>query len=250
MRGYNVFITIFAALVMLAAATGMSFCDQGADVKYSLPLNEAMTYKVKALGLSIAEQKNLTRGIVDLDGKKAVNIFSEIKTSPWIKMYEIDNTMETFIDPVTLSPLKYQEKANEKDWRAIENTYFEPGLMKYDSVRGKELDKKKSGEHAFTEWPQDELSMVYYVRQLPLEEGKSFNINACVDMALEPAVIKVEKKTRLKTIHGKKEVFYITSTLGESKFYLGVDPPHIPYRFEVKLNFGGIKAFLTEYGGE
>lgn len=216
---------------------------------FKLPLNEKMVYKVKAFGISLATQTNTTRGIVNRRGRKAVNIFSKIKTNRWVVMYGIDNSMETFIDAETLKPIYYDERANEKDWAAVEIVRFFPDRMKYNFKKGLKLDRVGSGEFEYApdDWPQDELSMTYYVRHLDLKVGKTFTVPACVDNALETATIKVVKKQQIKTIHGKKDVFYVTSTLGDSKFQVGADKKRIPYRFEVTLNFGTIKATLVEY---
>jgi hypothetical protein len=124
-----------------------------------------------------------------------------------------------------------------------------PNKVKSHKRTGLKLDKEESGEHKYApeDWPQDELSIIYYIRHIDLEKNKKFTVNACVDHELQTATVVVVKKQKLETIHGKKDVFYITSTLGDSKFYIGADDLKIPYQFEVKLNFGRMKAILKEY---
>ncbi|MFH1537538.1 MAG: DUF3108 domain-containing protein [bacterium] len=250
-----------AAIGFLILSTGPTLrCQEATLAKpvdeqkmnFKFPIDEKMVYKVKAFGISLATQTNTTRGIAEKGGRSAVNIFSAIKTNRWVVMYGIDNSMETFIDAETLNPLHYEERANEKDWAAVEIVNFFPDRMKFNFKKGLKLDREGSGEFEYGPggWPQDELSMIYYVRHLDLKEGKTFTVPACVDNALETATIKVVKKQQLKTIHGKKDVFYVTSTLGDSKFYVGADERRIPYGFEVTLNFGTIKATLVEYSPE
>jgi hypothetical protein len=233
----------------LAATGGKAAGGTKAQQKmnYKPPINEVMTYSIKALGVTLGTQENTTRGIVEINGRRAVNIYSKIKTSPWIKFYSLDNSMETFIDIETLKPYKYEEKANEKDWRAIDVALFFPGKLEFTQFRGDKLDKVEKGTLAYTEWPQDELSIIYYVRHLPLEVGKIFKVNSCVDSALQTAVIIVKKKQEIKTAFGKKEVFQVTSSLGDSEFMIGTDNARIPYQFYVKLNIGGMKGILKEY---
>jgi len=242
------------AIVFLSQESFASGGPAGISRKtgYKLPLNEKLVFKVKAMGLALATQTNTTRGIVKKDGRNAINIFSNVKTHKWILMYGIDNTMETFIDAETLNPLFYEERANEKDWKAVETVTFFKDRMKYSAKKGLKLDRKEDVENQYQsgQWPQDELSMTYYVRQLPLEAGKTFTMYACVDSGLVKGTVKVLEKTTIKTIHGKKEVFYVTSSIGDSKFHISADEKRIPYRFEVKLNFGVAQGTLDEYSAE
>jgi len=247
-------LALIAGVLLLSAIPSAALAQDPAaagkqPVNYNLPLDEQLTYSVRAFRLNIATQRNTTRGIVERDGRKAVNIISRIKTNRWVPLYSIDNTMETFIDAETLKPLYYEETADEKDWKAIEKVAFSPDGMKYHALKGMKLDREETVEHEYEpeNWPQDELSMVYYVRQMDLAVGNEMDVPACVDNGLETAKIKVGKKEKLKTIHGVKEVYYVTSTLGESKFYVGADERRIPYKFEVKLDFGTVSATLEEY---
>lgn len=224
--------------------------EQNQKMNYKFPLDEVMTYDVKALGITLGSQENTTRGLVDIGGRRAVNIISRIKTSQWVRIISLDNSMETFMDIDTLKPLKYEEKANEKDWKAVDTVLFFPGKMSVTTLRGDKLDRVEKSEAKYTEWPQDEFSMIYYVRHLPLEVGKTFKFNSCVDNELKPAVVKVVKKQEIKTPFGKKEVLLVTSTIGEAKFLIGNDDLKIPYQFEVKLNIGGMKGILRKYSPE
>jgi hypothetical protein len=252
-----VFVLILAGLVSAAALSASSKkASPGAQPKqnqkmnYKLPLDEVMTYDVKALGITLGSQENTTRGVVDFNGRRAVNVISRIKTSQWVRIISLDNSMETFIDIDTLKPLKYEEKSNEKDWKAVDTVFFFPGKMAVTTLRGDKLDKVEKTEAAFAEWPQDEFSMIYFVRHLPLEVGKTFKFNSCVDNELKPATVKVVKLQEIKTPFGKKEVLLVTSTIGEAKFLIGNDDLKIPYQFEVKLNIGGMKGILKKYSPE
>lgn len=244
-----------AAALICSGITSVAAAPKAAPAKkqtvnYKLPLNEVLTYNIKAFGIAIGSQTNTTRGLVAKDGVQTVNIFSAIKSSPWVVIVSINNSMETFMDASALVPVMYHETANEKDWKSDETDKFYKDYFTFDTKKGMELDRKEKGKVAYKERPQDELSLIYYVRQLDLEVGKTYKVPACVDNALTTAEIKVASKKKLKTIHGEKDVFYITSSLGESKFYIGADEKRIPYRFEVKLNFGVMSGVLKEYSPE
>jgi hypothetical protein len=251
------------AAALLAALTAGVICANaaGADkaaakapapaktqaVNFKLPLDEVLVYSVKAFGITIGTQTNTTRGIVTKDNRRTVNILSAVKSSPWVVLISIDNTMETFMDAETLVPVMYEERANEKDWRAIEIDKFYKDYFTFDTKKGLKLDRKEKGKVPFKERPQDELSLIYYVRLLDLAPGKTFTVPACVDNAFTTAEVKVADKRKIKTIHGEKDVYYVTSSLGNSKFFIGADEKRIPYRFEVKLNFGVMSGVLKEY---
>jgi len=217
---------------------------------FKLPLNEVLVYNIKALGLSVGTQTNTTKGIVQKDGRQTVDIFSAMKTSPWVAILSIDNSMETFIDTETLVPVRYEERANEKDWKAVITFKFFPDHFTFDNVKGLKLDRKEKGSVPYKERPQDQFSLMYYVRHLDLAVGKTFNIPCAVDNELKTAVVKVIESKKVKTAFGEKEVFYVTSSIGEAKFLIGSDEMRIPYQFEVKLNIGSMKGVLKEYKPE
>ncbi|MFA6450145.1 MAG: DUF3108 domain-containing protein [bacterium] len=220
------------------------------QVNYTLPLDEALTYSIKMLGLAVATQTNTTKGIVDKDGTKAVDIFSAMKSSPWVKILSIDNSMETFMDAELLVPVRYEERANEKDWKAVITYKFFKDRFTFNTTKGMQLDQKENGSVKYKARPQDQFSLMYYVRQLDLAPGKTFNIPCVVDNAMQNAVVKVLETRKIKTAFGEKEVFYVTSSIGEAKFFIGTDKNRIPYQFEVKINVGTMKAALKEYKPE
>jgi hypothetical protein len=244
-------------IAIAAAIAGAAFISTAAfgapaakKVNYKLPLDEVLTYNIKMLGLSVATQINTTKGIVDKDGTKAVDIYSEMKSSPWVKILSIDNSMETFMDAELLAPVRYEERANEKDWKAVITYKFFPDHYTFNNVKGMELDRKEKGTVKYKARPQDQFSLMYYVRQLDLAPGKTFNIPCAVDNGMQNAVVKVLELRKIKTQFGEKEVFYVTSSIGEAKFFIGTDSNKIPYQFEVKINVGTMKAALKEYKPE
>jgi hypothetical protein len=219
-------------------------------VNYKLPLDEVLTYNIKMLGLSVATQVNTTKGIIDKDGTRTVDILSEMKSSPWVKILSIDNTMETFMEVEFLAPIRYEERANEKDWKAIISYKFLPDHYTYDCKKGMALDRKEKGSVKYKQRPQDQFSLMYYVRHLDLAPGKTYTIPCAVDNGMQNAVVKVGDIRKIKTQFGEKEVYFVSSSIGEAKFMIGTDKYRIPYQFEVKINVGTMKASLKDYKPE
>jgi hypothetical protein len=270
MRENNMGIRTMAVAAMIAGAMIISSVSFGAPaakkaaakpaaakpapaakkVNYKLPLDEVLTYNIKMLGLSVATQINTTKGIVEKNGTSAVDILSEMKSSPWVKILSINNTMETFMDVELLVPVRYEERANEKDWKAVINVDFYQDHYAFDNKKGMELDRKEKGTVKFKQRPQDQFSLMYYIRHLDLAPGKTFNIPCEVDNELKNAVVKVIETRKIKTQFGEKEVYYVTSSIGEAKFFIGADKYKIPYQFEVKINVGTMKGALKEYKPE
>jgi hypothetical protein len=222
----------------------------GKKVNYKLPLDEVMTYGIKMLGLPVATQVNTTKGIVDKDGTRAVDILSEMKSNPWVKVLSINDTMETFMDAELLAPVRYEERDTEKDWKAVITYKFSPDHYTYDNKKGMQLDRKENGSVKYKQRPQDQFSLMYNVRHLDLAPGKTFTIPCAVDSKIQNAIVKVIDMRKIKTQFGEKEVYYVSSSIGEAKFMIGADKYRIPYQFEVKINVGTMKGTLKEYKPE
>jgi Protein of unknown function (DUF3108) len=272
MRDKNLMSTILTASVFVAtlfistAPLGASAAKQAASkqapakpaaaapaekkVNYKLPLDEVLTYGIKMLGLPVATQTNTTKGIINKDGTRAVDILSEMKSNPWVKIFSINNTMETFMDVEFLAPVRYEERANEKDWKAVITYKFTPDHYTYECKKGMQLDRKENGSVKFKQRPQDQFSLMYYVRHLDLAPGKTYTIPCAIDEKMQNATVKVIGMRKINTTFGEKEVYFVTSSVGDAKFMIGADKYRIPYQFEVKINVGTMKGNLKEYKPE
>ena len=161
--------------------------------------------------------------------------------------YKVDDRVESITDAAGLFSWKFEKRLREGGYRAERKYQFD---QKRNCVyEGKDTIAVKPYAH-------DALSVLYYVRTLPLEVGKSvfaFNYVDGQKINLEVKVLKKEKITVSAGTFDCLVVEPLSSSVGVFKnegtlrVWLTDDRLRLPVLMKSKILVGSISAELTDY---
>ena len=102
--------------------------------------------------------------------------------------------------------------------------------------------------------PLDELSFLYHIRCLPLEDGKTYSLTLHFDPSRNPIVVKVLRRERTTVPAGEFSTVVVEMRVKDSRFggngtlvlYLTDDAAHVPVRIESSAPWVGATRLLLE----
>lgn len=161
--------------------------------------------------------------------------------------YKVDDRVESIVDATGLFSWRFEKKLREGGYRAERKYEFDqPMNLVYE------------GKDTITVEPyaQDALSVMYYVRTVPLEVGKSVYAYNYVDgkkMNLEIKVLKREQITvkagtfDCLVVEPLSESVGVFKNEGTLRVWLTDDRLRLPVLMKSKILVGSISAELTDY---
>ena len=120
----------------------------------------------------------------------------------------------------------------------------------------KEKTKKKKVEKFIPLYFQDPLSVMYFVRGLPMKEGASYDIPIVNKGTVEVLNATIEKRETIQTKIGEKKAVKIkiytkhkgkTIEGGNMSFWYSDDDKRIFLRFEAKIKIGSVSGEIHSY---
>ncbi|MBN1781267.1 DUF3108 domain-containing protein [bacterium] len=161
--------------------------------------------------------------------------------------FKVRDRVESIIDREGLFPWKFEKHLREGNFRRNRYTVFDPvnqrAFVRKDTVH-------------IPLYVQDILSSFYYVRSLPLEVGKHYDIDNLSDKKVYPLRILVHKKETAKVPAGRFKCIVVEPVLrGEGLFnqkgrltiWLTDDRRRMPVLMKSEVFIGSVDAKLTSH---
>ncbi len=161
--------------------------------------------------------------------------------------YKVRDRVESFVDKEGLFPWKFEKHLREGKFRRDRFTEF-------DQTR--QIATLKKDTIDVPPYVQDILSRFYYVRILPLEVGKHFDIENLTDRKVYPLRILVHKKETVKVPAGRFKCIVVEPVLrGEGLFnqkgrlmiWLTDDVRKMPVMMKSEVFIGTVDVKLRKY---
>ncbi len=221
---------------------------------YPLQVGERLTYTVRLLGISVAEQTLEVKDIVEIDEHVAYHLSWELTTSGLIDWaFSLDERRDSFVDIDTLYPHKitiyYEEKGNlRENWIVLIDQ--ETGVALIRNKENEQEETRLLSSPAF-----DIPSLIYWLRTQEMEVGKIFSFFLLEDSHLETYDEKIGRKVQVKVIkkeevriHNLTYLTFLCSEVGTDKIkiWFSVDEGHLPIKIEIGTNLGALTASLTK----
>jgi hypothetical protein len=225
------------------------------------PLGELLTYEVAYFGV--------VGGILTLESmphkqvndREVYHIKGVAVTSKVFSLfYKMDDTIESFIDTEGFFSHRFNLKLDE----SIQTKTL---MELYDSEKGQTFfwsrgnhskkgpfDRKETKE--MPPFPQDFISALYYLRAIPLPNGKDVHFPFMQEGGMQDASCLVLRREKLDTPWGEEPVIVIrlfTYKEGvkqqkeESYLYITDDEKRLPVRLEAKVRVGTVTANLVKW---
>jgi len=161
--------------------------------------------------------------------------------------YKVRDRVESIVDREGIFPWKFKKHLREGHFRRDRYTTFDPfhnlAFVKNDTV-------------IIPPYVQDILSSFYYVRTLPLQVGKHFDIENISDKKVYPLRVLVHRKERVKVPAGKFDCLVVEPVLrGEGLFnqkgrltiWMTDDKRKIPVMMKSEIFIGTVDVKLKKY---
>lgn len=191
--------------------------------------------------------------VVDLtsyEGRRAYHFASDVESNRAVSyIYEIASREEAWLDAEELYSLRYKRESVEND-RSHDRDYT------FDQERNLRIepdgDVKPASPRAV-----DQLSMIYYLRLLPYDQGARFTLRNQADPDDNPIIVRVLKKERLKVPAGTFETWAVELGLAtdsgvfkkgsDNRIWITADERHVPVKLSSKIGLGSFQAELVRY---
>lgn len=191
------------------------------------------------------------------DNKSVLKISSTVKSSSFISMfYPIKDVVESYVDMKSLQPYRYRSRQQEGSYRSDKEIIFDREKNLATFINHKSGGKTQVSE--ITDGTHDPLSVVYFLRTIPLEAGQSVNIEVhdgkkswtlvVLGLAKEKVVVPAGTFDTLKV---KTLIKFegLSVNKGDVIIWFTDDEVKMPVKMESKIKVGTITALLTEKHG-
>ncbi|MDR2579280.1 MAG: DUF3108 domain-containing protein [Chitinispirillales bacterium] len=164
--------------------------------------------------------------------------------------YRIRNHEVSWIDPVGLYPHFFEHHAREG------NKYSMDSYIVYDHVNGKLfLQRRRMEEFDIPRFTHDYLSLIYYVRSLPLKPGDTFEANLFTRPRTHPVTFRVhDRRETIRTDAGTFNCLRVELVAGgDSRVFSGRDRIEVwvsddenryPVQIRSRAKIGSVNAKL------
>lgn len=195
----------------------------------------------------------------EIGGKAVYHVNARLKSAPFYRyIYELDDNVDSYILKEKFLPLKFSLIQRESSQDIDDLQLFDHDLNRVYWFWKRKTDdkerKKQKKEYAPVLF-QDPLSVVFFLRGLPLEVNDKYQIPIMNKGKIEMLTTEVEKTETIDTELGKQEAIrvkaytkYTGETLksGDMVFWFSKDEDHHFLKFQAKIKLGSISGDITE----
>ena len=238
-------------LVFIKFSAGTDTCRLE---NFSFASGEVVNFKIfyNVIGLYVdAGNASFTVENMKLNNKPVYHVTGLGSSNPsydWI--FKVRDKYETFIDTVSLKPVKFLRHVEEGSYRKDENVLFNHAERKAVSTKG---------TYPISDCMQDVLSSIYYARNIDFTKykiGDKIPISMFLDDEVHEIYIRYMGKEVIKTRYGKfRSIKFKPMLIGGTIFkggelmsvWVSDDPNHLPLRIESPITVGSVKVDMMGY---
>lgn len=221
---------------------------------------EQMILNITYMGINTGKITIKTRDSLFL-GESEVNHFhARIKTSSYYSyLYEVDDYCDSYVGKSDFLPRKFSLIQRESSQSIDDLQLFD--LEKLETLalykrETKDKKKKKKIVKPIPRYFQDPLSVVYFLRGLPLDKVASYSIPVVNQGKVELMEVKTGETETIKTEIGKQKAHVLkiqtshqgkTIKGGDMTFWFSADERKIFLKFEAEIKIGSIRGEIESY---
>jgi hypothetical protein len=227
-----------------------------ASLKLWFPLGETLEYKVYWGVIPVAISR-VSATWEELHGRKWIVIrFRTVSNKVLSKLYPVDDTIESWVDPQTFLPFKFNKRLSEGSYRCDETTVF-------DHAEGLAYFRSNTSEQrwAFRINPdtRDIPTLMYSLRKNDLQPGQTLNFEVMADERLYDLVVRTTKVENVDLEHYGKvssvkcapEAAFngIFVRKGKMTLWVSRDPRRVCTQMVADTPFANVKLRLLKVEG-
>ena len=214
-----------------------------------LRVGEKLTYSISWKRLPAAEQTAWIAKEAVVNGVDVYHIQAEIKTRALFRVYKFRSEQETFFNPITLSPVRFQNRVQDRKHRITVKIDFREGEAGYERISRPEPKAPQKRETKVLETPpgtQDEFSMIYFLRSKRLVLGKTYFFPLIAKGKVQKATLTVERREFVKNKKFGTVRTLVLRTSEGGRFWITDDKRRLPVKMETESKRGTFKVTLTD----
>lgn len=222
--------------------------------------NEEIFLDINYMGVSTGKIAVSTEGKTKIGEKEVFHLKAKVKTAKYYRyLYELDDNLDSYVTTDSFIPVKYSLIQRESGQNIDDLQLFDHNELKsytFYKRETKKKTKKSKGVKQIPKFFQDPLSVLFFLRGLPMISGNSYQIPVMNKGKLLILNAKVSGTEKIKTELGKKEAYkviasttYSGDTLksGKMTFWFSTDERRIFLKFKAKIKIGAISGDIEKY---
>jgi hypothetical protein len=227
--------------------------------KDPIQMGEELTYNISYFGVSAGELKLTVLPFKMINQRKVYHFRAKVESSKVFNLvYRLNDYIESFLDYEGLFSHRYHMVMDESH-------QTRDALELYDSVKGQTFywnrwNHKDKGYQEqkelqpMTRFPQDAISIMYYMRLVPLEVGQKLSIPAAMEGKSWVLAGEVLRREEIGSPMGAVNAFVIKPVImregkdqkkGDILFYVADTESRYPIRLEAKVKIGTVVMELS-----
>ena len=214
-----------------------------------LRIGEKLAYDISWKRLPAGKRTDWIAKAETLNGLNVYHIRSEMKTRALFRLYRFQNQQETYFNPSTLTPVRFRNHVQDRNFLATVAIDFRNGEAAYKRISQRDAKSKQKHEAKTLTTPigtQDELSTLYFLRSKQLTLGETYFFPVVVKGKVQKVTLTVERKEVIKNkVLGSVRTLVLRTSKGD-RFWLTDDKRRLPVKMEAESKMGAFKAALTD----
>jgi LysM repeat protein len=209
---------------------------------------ERLEFEVRWKFISVGTATMEIHGIEDVNGRQAYHIYSSARSSNFFDtFYKVRDTNESWMDAESLCSLKFASRISECGHNRTETV-----VLNHEKKQFRIEESGKTGDAS--QWAQDVLSSLYYLRTKELEVGKEYLLDAHSSDKSWPLKVRVVKREKVKVPAGEFNCYVVEPAIREGAgifqakgslwVWLTADEKRVPVLMRSKIAVGSIEAQL------
>lgn len=228
-------------------------------IKEPFRVGEVITHDVSYLTFTAGQMKLKVEPMVSVNGRKAYNFATEIKTYPvYSRIYSVDDRVETYVDYDTLVPRTYalhvKESGQLREARMLFDDKTSRATFWEKKVTEKNGEEEKKQAWDILPYSQNVFSAIFYIRNFEWEPGKEIAFRVADDEQNLIFKGKCLRREKISTDIGEKMALVIKPEIilqgkfkpvGDIYIWLSDDEYKYPLRIEAKIKIGSLVSEVT-----
>ena len=216
---------------------------------------EQMRYRVEIGWFDVGEGHMTVEALDSVRGNSTYRATMEIDAG--ILGLRVHDIYTTFFDVSTLQSWRFLREMNQVTYHATRHYEFYPEEGIWENEDKEEGHKVRFGPLG-SSLPLDDISLIYFLRQMPLEVGKTYTLSRYFKKDGNPLVIKVLRKERKKVDAGEFDCIVVQPIIqtsgmfsegGEAEIWLSDDDRRLMVYMKSNIQGfpGALELYLKEY---
>lgn len=214
-----------------------------AAVHYAFGVGEKLDYQVKFGPMSVGSATMEVIGLEPVRGTKTYHTSFNVRGG--VAFYKVNDRYESWFDPRSYSSVRFNQNIDEGSYEVKRNYEIFPERQTF-SENGKPEEKSASD-------PLDEAALIYLLRIMPLEVGKTYDLDRYFKPDRNPVRVQVVRRERVTVPAGTFNTIVVRPIIktkgmfgegGHAEVWFSDDSVRTMVQLKSQLKIGSLNLYL------